>query len=119
MGANIAAVLPGNAAAKPRHQGWMTKNCRKSISARSSPRSMAVTLCFSRRLFPAHACDLKQIGHPVEGHLSIIAPSKMLTFSFPDALDELEKAAKVGKPYSLKQPGNRGNIVCEASKVIC
>ena len=37
----------------------------------------------------------------------------MLMFSFPDALDELDKAAKDGKPASMKQE----NVVAEVNKV--
>jgi hypothetical protein len=63
-------------------------------------------------LLPTPPRTTRTLGR-VEGTLFIIAPSKMLKFSFPSTLDELEKNAKAGKPASLTEEG----VVCEISKV--
>jgi hypothetical protein len=63
-------------------------------------------------LLPAPPREARKIGQ-IEGKLSIIAPTKMLAFSFPDPLDELEKNAKAGKPAKVKQ----SDISCEITTV--
>ncbi len=49
----------------------------------------------------------------LEGRLNVIAPSKMLTFTF-DALDRLEKAAPAAPERSLTQEG----VTCRLGKIV-
>jgi hypothetical protein len=60
--------------------------------------------------FPALPREARKIDS-VEGKLTILAPSRMLTIAFTDPLDRLEKAAE---PPTVKTPEG---VVCKLSKI--
>jgi hypothetical protein len=50
----------------------------------------------------------------MEGKLSVLAPSRMITFTSPNTLDRIEKGLQDGVAETMKEDG----VVCKVSKVV-